>query len=259
MPWFILPSVLWKAQHRLENVAARLSLHLLYASPCPVKTQQWAHEWKSSFLLKNHSNETEEQNVSPPPVKNFTTLVASEYSENFCLLSLVVLAKVTLLASSLQTLAGADTAEQANRLWSDSCINKACCAFWILWHLHRCVWGRSTKEEYGRRRRGGRRCIGGLNHYSVLLSEACGGLYNSTLMPWSDEVWPRLKRYTTKVRMRPLILSSCSAVPRFYQFLERYLRSLFQIRSSSYDTALGQEGHRWVRFSAATASFLPRF
>lgn len=160
-----------------------------------------------------------------------------QQSENFWLHSLVVLAKVTPLTSSLQSLAGAEQsrAEQANRLRSDSCINKACCAFWIFWHLHRCVWGRSTKEEYGRGRRGGRRCIGGLNHYSFWLSEACGGLFNSTLMPWSNKVWPRLKKYTTKVRMCPLNLSSCSAVPWFYQFLGLYLSSLFQLPSPPYD------------------------
>lgn len=96
------------------------------------------------FFSKNHFKQnwrTKCSLVSPPPVKNFTTLVASEKSKkNFWLHSLVVLAKEhwLFLPSKLNThLLEQSTAEQANRPQSDSCVNKACCSVWKLCHLHK--------------------------------------------------------------------------------------------------------------------------
>lgn len=85
-----------------------------------------------------------------------------------------------LTAPSLQTARlRPSAAEQASRLRSDSCVNKACCASRKKRrHLHkvcfkggaqRLLWECGLSRGRGRRRKG-RRCGGGLNHYCVLLA-----------------------------------------------------------------------------------------
>lgn len=82
---FYIPSMLGlsETQHKLENAAACSLLHQLYVPPCPMKTQQCVNGWR--IFSKSHfkqNSRTKCSPVSPPPVKNFTTLVASVQSEN---------------------------------------------------------------------------------------------------------------------------------------------------------------------------------
>ena len=60
--WFLSMLCLSKAQHKLENVAACSSLHLLYVPPYPMKTKQFSARVES-FFQRIISNKTEEQNV----------------------------------------------------------------------------------------------------------------------------------------------------------------------------------------------------
>ncbi len=118
---------------------------VLFFIYCMSHLVQWKHcsECKGGgFFSKNHFKQnwrTKCSLVSPPPVKNFTTLVASEQSENFWLHSLVVIVKEhwLFLPSKLWTRICWSWEEQANQPRSDSCVNKACCAGWKLCHLHK--------------------------------------------------------------------------------------------------------------------------